>query len=39
MRLDKPVDVEDELAHTAHVESARHGNPQQYYRINYWLVA
>lgn len=35
-------DVEDTHTHThshVHVESGCHGNPQQYYRINYWLVA
>ena len=35
-------DVEDTHTHThthSHVESVFQGNPQQYYRINYWLVA
>lgn len=33
-------DVEDVHTHSlVHVESAHHGNQQQYYRINYWLVA
>lgn len=33
-------DVEDTHTHThSHVESVCQGNPQQYYRINYWLVA
>lgn len=31
-------DVEDTHSHI-HVDSACQGNPQQYYRINYWLVA
>lgn len=32
-------DVAHTLTHTVHVESTCHGNPQQYYRINYWPVA